>query len=237
MCACVWERETSGKKKTYGTQCSVFFFFCVPQAAKEAKVPPRCSAQPHTPTSFKSPQPTDLQNTQIYITMWPLRALDHRELHAVVRKKTSPTTSLQWVLCTSFWSMDMTGVYACLFEAVCDVTTVPSHLNMHGTCGVMWLVKSPPGSSTIFSLLLWCSFSESCKHDLWSLTFLHCSFITGLLARDVSTPKVTIQTFCWLSVSCCLVDWNGILILTLKQPTPTFWWRIRIRVRVRRSPW
>ena len=26
--------------------------------------------------------------------------------------------------------MDMTGVYACLFEAVCDVTTVPSHLNL-----------------------------------------------------------------------------------------------------------
>ena len=24
--------------------------------------------------------------------------------------------------------MDMTGVYACLFEAVYDVTTVPSHL-------------------------------------------------------------------------------------------------------------
>ena len=24
--------------------------------------------------------------------------------------------------------MGMTGVYACLFEAVCDVTTVPSHL-------------------------------------------------------------------------------------------------------------
>ena len=36
---------------------------------------------------------------------------------------------MQWVLCTAFWSMDMTGVYACLFEAVCDVTTVPSHLN------------------------------------------------------------------------------------------------------------
>ena len=36
---------------------------------------------------------------------------------------------VQWVLCTAFWSMDMTGVYACLFEAVCDVTTVPSHLN------------------------------------------------------------------------------------------------------------
>ena len=70
-----------------------FFFFC-PQAAKEAKVLPRCSAQPHTPTSFKSPRPTDLQNTQIYITMWPLRALNHRELHAVVRKKTNPTTSL-----------------------------------------------------------------------------------------------------------------------------------------------
>ena len=36
---------------------------------------------------------------------------------------------VQWVLCTAFWSMDMAGVYACLFEAVCDVTTVPSHLN------------------------------------------------------------------------------------------------------------
>ena len=35
---------------------------------------------------------------------------------------------VQWVLCTGFWSMDMTSVYACLFEAVCDVTTVPSHL-------------------------------------------------------------------------------------------------------------
>ena len=36
---------------------------------------------------------------------------------------------VQWVLCTAqFWSMDMTDVYACLFEAVCDVTTVPSHL-------------------------------------------------------------------------------------------------------------
>ena len=37
---------------------------------------------------------------------------------------------VQWVLCTAFWSMDMTGVYACLFEAVCDVTTVPSHLKV-----------------------------------------------------------------------------------------------------------
>ena len=35
---------------------------------------------------------------------------------------------VQWVLCTAFWTMDMTGVYACLGEAVCDVTTVPSHL-------------------------------------------------------------------------------------------------------------
>ena len=36
---------------------------------------------------------------------------------------------VQCVLGTAFWSMDMTGVYACLFEVVCDVTTVPSHLN------------------------------------------------------------------------------------------------------------
>ena len=37
---------------------------------------------------------------------------------------------LQWVLCTALWCMDMTGVYACLFEAVCNVTTVPSHLKV-----------------------------------------------------------------------------------------------------------
>ena len=93
---CVWERDNR-EKEDFNTGHNVqvfFFFFFVPQAAKEAKVPPRCSAQPHTPTSFKSLQPTDLQNTQIYITMWPLRALNHRELHAVVRKKTNPTTSL-----------------------------------------------------------------------------------------------------------------------------------------------
>ena len=35
---------------------------------------------------------------------------------------------VQWVLCSAFWSMDMTGGYACLFEAVCDVTTVRSTL-------------------------------------------------------------------------------------------------------------
>ena len=29
---------------------------------------------------------------------------------------------------TAFWSMDMTGVCACLCEALCDVITVPSHL-------------------------------------------------------------------------------------------------------------
>ena len=40
---------------------------------------------------------------------------------------------LQWVLCTAFWSMDMTGVYACQFEAVCDVTTVPSHVEQGET--------------------------------------------------------------------------------------------------------
>ena len=69
---CVCERDIREKKTytghMYNVQFFLFFFF-VPQAAKEAKVPPRCSAQPHTPTSFKSLQPTDLQNTQIYVTM------------------------------------------------------------------------------------------------------------------------------------------------------------------------
>ena len=38
---------------------------------------------------------------------------------------------VQWVLCIAVWSMDMTGVYACPFEAMCDVTTVPSHLKRY----------------------------------------------------------------------------------------------------------
>ena len=50
---------------------------------------------------------------------------------------------VQRVLCTAFWSMDRTGVYACLFEAVCDVTTVPSHLNPIPTRGGGTLC--PPG--------------------------------------------------------------------------------------------
>ena len=33
---------------------------------------------------------------------------------------------VQWVFWTAFWSMDVTGVYACLFQA--DITTVLSHL-------------------------------------------------------------------------------------------------------------
>ena len=35
---------------------------------------------------------------------------------------------VQWAPCTAFWSKGMTGVYACLCEAVCDVTTVLGHL-------------------------------------------------------------------------------------------------------------
>ena len=41
---------------------------------------------------------------------------------------------VQWVLYTAFLSMDMTGVYACLCETVCDVTTVPSHLKRLTRC-------------------------------------------------------------------------------------------------------
>ena len=33
------------------------------------------------------------------------------------------------------------GVYACLFEAVCDVTTVPSHLKNKGTSGKVPLLS------------------------------------------------------------------------------------------------
>ena len=67
---CVRERHQGNLRLTgHNVQVFFFFFFLVPQAAKEAKVPPSCSAQPHNPTSFKLPQPTDLQNTQIYITM------------------------------------------------------------------------------------------------------------------------------------------------------------------------
>ena len=42
--------------------------------------------------------------------------------------------------------------------------------------------------------MLWRSYSESYKHDLCMISDLfHCSLITGLLARDVRTPKMRIQ--------------------------------------------
>ena len=85
VCVCVRERERETENKTETANCQQsdrgggggggdedlrdtrsVFFLLVPQVAKEATVPPRRSAQPHTPTSFKSPQPTDLQNKHIY---------------------------------------------------------------------------------------------------------------------------------------------------------------------------
>ena len=64
---------------------------------------------------------------------------------------------VQWVLCTAFWSMDMTGVYACLFEAVCDVTTVPSHLKRSAFFSI------PRLPTTFMAEILECA-SSPCKH-------------------------------------------------------------------------
>ena len=74
---------------------------------------------------------------------------------------------LQWVLCTAFWSMDMTGVYACLFEAVCDVTTVPSHLKYlcqlklmkRDTDDLFFIQKWDFGAT--WSVLLWKTLSRN----------------------------------------------------------------------------
>ena len=41
------------------------------------------------------------------------------------------TRCSEYFVHAAFWSMDMTGVYACLCEATCDVTTVPSHLKWY----------------------------------------------------------------------------------------------------------
>ena len=38
--------------------------------------------------------------------------------------------------------MDMTGVYACLFEALCDVTTVPNHLKYSKSCSFFFVVSA-----------------------------------------------------------------------------------------------
>ena len=49
---------------------------------------------------------------------------------------------VQWVLCTVFWPIDMTGVFAGMSEAVCNVTTVLSHLNrLYMGC---WKRTHPP---------------------------------------------------------------------------------------------
>ena len=64
-----------------------------------------------------------LHKKRTYYRQWALYCVQHYDI------------SVCWLIawgavstCIDFWSMNMTGVYACLFEAVCDVTTVPSHL-------------------------------------------------------------------------------------------------------------
>ena len=60
-----------------------------------------------------------------YFVQWALYCTQHYDICL------SPgwLHEVQWVLCTTFWTIHMTGVYACLCEAVCDVTTVPRHLS------------------------------------------------------------------------------------------------------------
>ena len=81
---------------------------------------------------------------------------------------------LQWVLCTAFWSMDMTGVYACQFEAVCDVTTVPSHLKKK----VLSLLDSPVSGKNLLQIVL-----ETLPSNYFSsfLSFLFAPFCVGPL--------------------------------------------------------
>ena len=59
-----------------------------------------------------------------YNVQWALYCVQHYDICV----STGWLHKVQWVLCTAFWTMDMTGLYACLCEAVCDVTTVPSRL-------------------------------------------------------------------------------------------------------------
>ena len=73
-------------------------------------------------------KPTFLQYPALKLTYYVQWAL-HCAQHYDICGSAGWLHEVQWVLCTVFWKMDMTGVYACLCEAVCDVTTVPSHLN------------------------------------------------------------------------------------------------------------
>ena len=76
-----------------------------------------------------------------YYVQWALYCVQHYDI-SVCWWLHEVQWDLQWVLCTAFWSMDMTGVYACLFEAVCDVTTVPSHLKTVWLGALRWSLLS-----------------------------------------------------------------------------------------------
>ena len=66
-----------------------------------------------------------------YCVQWALYSLQHYAISV----SDGWLHEVQWVLCTAFWSMDMTGVYACLCEALCGVATVLSHPKLWWSSG------------------------------------------------------------------------------------------------------
>ena len=70
--------------------------------------------------------------------------------------------------------------------------------------------------------MLWCSYSESYNHDLWSLTFYTALLSSGYLIEMSELPRWEYRHL----LTQCLVlfgwlKWDRILILMLIQPTPT----------------
>ena len=74
----------------------------------------------------------------------------------------------------------MTGVYACLFEAVCDVTTVPSHLKNKFLHRFL-----------LFLCIMFFSDFLKCIIGFFSFSFTHRMYLSGECVRDTCLTEYT----------------------------------------------
>ena len=110
----------------------------------------------------------------------------------------------------SFWSMNMTGVYACLFEAVCDVTTVPHHLKLvylrSGNCapntetgfGHFYVFQSFYSNGKVFSLAFRKTFTSCPITEMCMVSSTVC-YMSWLARKG---PQDQFASFCmWADLS------------------------------------
>ena len=125
---------------------------------------------------------------------------------------------VQWVLSTAFWTIDMTVVHACLCEAACDITTVPTDLKSpRRGCGCTRLLRLglPLGVSSgcLAQVLGLCACSSSLARP-----GLHQGKMAAASSEGRHTNTTTTQGF--LGLGRFFSEFRGALNLAPRRSAP-----------------